>query len=174
MLCALIVAGCANLAPPYAASTDNVELLKSSGASAARVGTISVPPKLNSIQIRAVAMTSPVEGSYGAYLADAIRQEFALAKLLDPKSSVEISGALEQNDVDTGGLIRGSAVLVARVVVKKDGEIRFDKVKSATTEFDSNFIGAIAIPIGMQSYPVVVQKFLATLYSDAEFIAALR
>jgi len=34
-------------------------------------------------------------------------QEFALAKLLDPNPSVEISGRWSKNDVRTGGLIKG-------------------------------------------------------------------
>jgi hypothetical protein len=174
ILGATFVSACSTVAPPYAVSTDNVETLKRSGASPARVGKFDVPEGLNKISMRASSMTSPVEGSYGAYLADAIRQELSLAKLLDPKSSFEISGGLLKNDVDIGGFITGSAILEARVVVKKDGEIRYDKVKSATTQFDSNFIGAIAIPRGIQSYPVVVGKFVGALFSDPEFIAALK
>jgi hypothetical protein len=174
VLGALIVAGCGTTAPPYAVSIDNVETLKRAGTGPAKVGAFTAPPGLDTIHLRANYMTSPIGGSYGAYLADAIRQEFALAKLLDENSAVEISGALLKNDVDIGGFVSGSAVVEARVVVKKDGQIRYDKVMSAATNFDSHFVGAIAIPRGAQNYPLVVQKFLAALYADPDFIAALK
>jgi hypothetical protein len=174
IVAAVIVSACSSVAPPYAVSIDNVETLKKSGATPSSVGKISVPDKINSISLRGGSMNSPVGGSYGAYLADAITQELSLAKLLDPKSAIEISGELQKNDVDVSGMITGTAVLEARIVVKKAGQVRFDKVESASLEFDSNFIGGIAIPRGKQNYPIVVQKFLTTLYADLDFIAALK
>jgi hypothetical protein len=170
----VVISACTSVAPPYSASIDNVETLKKSGASPAAVGAFAASAELNSISMRGNTMESPFGGSYGAYLADAIRQELSLAKLLDPKSNLEISGALLKNDVSVGGVITGSAVVEARVVVKRSGQVRFDKVISATMEFDSNFLGAIAVARGKESYPAVVRKFLTTLYADPDFTAALK
>jgi hypothetical protein len=170
----LVISGCSTTATPYGLSVDHVEALKKAGVSPAAVGKFSTPDAINSISLRGGTMKSPVGGSYGAYLADAISQELALAKLLDPKSGTEISGDLQKNDVDVSGFITGTAVLEARIIVRKPGQVRFDKVKSASLEFDSNFIGAIAIPRGKDNYPVVVQKFLTELYADPDFIAALK
>lgn len=124
--------------------------------------------------MRGSPLESPIGGSYGAYLADAIRQELDLAKALDPAAPVEISGTLLKNDVNVANIITGSAIVEARVVVKKSGQTRYDKVKTATMEWDSSYFGYVAIPRGKENYPLVVQKLVRQLFTDADFIQALK
>ena len=47
-------------------------------------------------------------------------------------------------------------------------------LKTARHEWDSAFLGSIAIPRAQQNYPIVVQKLLASLYVDLEFLQALK
>jgi hypothetical protein len=171
---ALLAGGCTSVVPKYSPSLENVQALKNAGSPKARIGAFSDTPEVNRITLRGGPLASPIGGSYGAYLADAIRQEFDLAKALDPASTVEVSGVLLKNDVNVANIITGSAIVEARVVVKKGAQTRFDKVKTATMEWDSSYFGAVAIPRGRENYPLVVQKLIGQLFADGEFLQALK
>jgi hypothetical protein len=166
------------LAPSYNPSIENVQKLRDSGAHPARVG--SFEPKLvtgqtdNSISLRGSGMTSPYGGKFSTYIEEALKADLAAAQLLDEKSSVQISGVVTKNDVSVGNISEGTGEIEARVTVKRDNQVRYDKVKNAKIKFESSFAGAVAIPAGRKAYLDLVQKFLAGLYADADFIAALK
>ena len=40
--------------------------------------------------------------------------------------------------------------------------------------WDSSFMGAVAIPKAQQQYPLIVQKLLTMIWTDADFQAALK
>ena len=69
---------------------------------------------------------------------------------------------------------QGVGTISARFVVKRDGAVRYDQVKTVRSEWDSSFAAAIAVPRATQQYPLVVQKLLGSLYSDPAFISAIR
>lgn len=171
---ALVATGCAMQAPRYQVSLDNMEVLKKSPASVS-LGAFSVQSGSGGpISLRGNPMTSPVGADYAAYLADALRQELELAGKLDPKSKIEISGLLLKNDIAAGGISTNSGEVEARIIVKNNGVQRFDKVKRAELSWESSFVGAVAIPKAQQQYPLIVQKLLAMIWSDADFQAALK
>jgi len=172
----LALAGCAVQAGRYQPSLDNVEAMKKS-LPAVALGAFSVQSGATgaqSISLRGNSMTSPVGADYAAYLADALRQELALAGKLDAASKIEISGLLTKNDVAAGGISTNSGEIEARFIVKNGGQQRFDKVKRAEASWESSFVGAIAIPKAQQQYPVLVQKLVSQLFADADFQAALK
>lgn len=170
----LLASGCAMQAPRYQPSIDNVEALKATPRSLA-VGTFTVQAGTSpSIGLRGSSMNSPIGSDYAAYLADALRQELTLAGKLDAKSTIEVSGQLLKNDIAAGGFMTNSAEIEARFIVKNSGVPRFDKVKRAEMSWESSFIGAVAIPKAQQQYPLIVQKLLASLWSDADFQASLK
>lgn len=119
-------------------------------------------------------MSSPVGGKFTAYLEDAIKQELSAARIFDDTATVEIGGVLIQNDINVAGISEGNGIMEARITVKRDNQMRFDKVKKATITFESSFAGAVAIPKGVESYPLLVQKLLSLFYADKEFIEALK
>ncbi|MBI3150139.1 MAG: hypothetical protein HYZ17_16675 [Betaproteobacteria bacterium] len=169
--------GCSLMAPSYSPSMENVQKLKSAGDFSASVGKFeSAPDKgnANPISLRGSSMSSPYEGSYAAYLAEAIRQELSLAGKLKPGTEIEISGVLQKNDIHAAGIVTASGGVEARFAVKRAGKIVFDKVKFAGGEWESSFVGGIAIPRAQQEYPRLVQRLLAELYSDRDFFAALK
>jgi hypothetical protein len=177
LLFVLLLSGCALTAPNYSASVENAQILRDSGVGKARVGKFQADPKTGnneSISLRGSSMTSPVGGKFTDYLEDAIRSELSAARIFDDKSDVEISGVIAQNDVSVGSISEGTGIFEARVVVKRDSQVRFDKTKSVTIKFESSFAGAVAIPKGVESYPTLVQKFLSQLYADKDFIGALK
>jgi len=173
----LFATGCAGPAPNYAPSIDNVEALKKSGITAPNVGAVTVSADLpggKSLSLRANTMVSPVGATFGDYIATALRQELELAKLLNSQSGLEISGALLRNNIDAGGISTNEGQIEARFVVKRDGQVRFDKVKRIEHKWESSFAGAVAIPLAANNYPVMVQKLIGSLVTDPEFIQSLR
>jgi hypothetical protein len=170
-----LLSACSSVAPKYNTNFDNVEKLRGSKLESVAVGTVTKSDKGNDVDrltIRGGAYKSP-NGSYAAYLQEAMRQELADARLLDPTSQLELSGVLLRNELDGSGVSIGFAEIEARFVVKRAGAVRFDKVKAARHEWESSFVGAVAIPAAQQNYPIVVQKLLTTLYSDPDFRKAL-
>lgn len=176
LMFALVLSACSSMAPQYSPSVDNVQAIKKAGNVSAKVGNFSASQELTkspSLSLRGSSVVSPYDGSYANYLAEAIRQEFSMAGKLSPGANVEISGMLLKNDVDASGVTKGYGEIEARIIVKKNGGPRYDKIKAARSEWESSFAGPVAIPKAKSEYPLLVQKFLAALYADPEFLRAL-
>lgn len=176
-LALVLTTGCASKAPPYNANIDNVSTLKKSGA--APVGGVSLTvaagtPGASEIGVRATTLLSSVGSNFADYLADAIKRELELSKLLDPQSPTSITGELLKNELDASGFSIGKGSISARIIVKNGNTVKFDKVKSADITWESSFMGAVAIPKAIESYPELVQKLVTQLVSDPDFPAALR
>jgi hypothetical protein len=172
-----VMTGCATKAPPYQPSIDNVNALKRGGASTAGVGSFATQPGAPgaaSLQLRAVSMTPPSGSSYAQYLEDALKAELEMAQRLNPKGNTVITGTLLKNNINAGGFSTNDGEVEARFVVRRDGAVRFEKTKRGTAQWDSHFVGNIAIPKAQQSYTLIVQSLLASLYADPEFQAAIR
>lgn len=168
--------GCAIQAPPYQPSINNVSALKRDTTQSVSVGKFAppaTPGAAASIGLRGSSMSSPVGASFADYLASALQAELALAQRFDSGSKVNVSGALLATDVDTA-IGTASGFIEARFVVTRDGQVRFDKVKRGTHQWDSSFAAAVAVPAAQNAYPVIVQNLLSNLFSDADFLSALK
>jgi hypothetical protein len=119
-------------------------------------------------------MTSPYGGSFSNYLAEAIKQELALAGKLKESADIEVSGVLLKNDIDVSGLSVGIGEIEARFIVKKNGISQYEAVKSVKTRFESSFMGAVAVPKGQQEYPNLVRALVGELLQDSLFVKALK
>lgn len=178
LLCAAaLVGGCSVTTPRYTASLDSVQKLKDGGIQAVKVGTFQPAPGLSTdkaISVRGNSVASPYDNSYAVYLAQALTQELSLAGRLNPDAQIEVSGVLQKNDLNVPPIGSGSGDIAARFIVTRSGAVRYDQVKSIHEEWDSSFVGAIAIPRAQEKYPVMVQKLLAELCADPAFIEALK
>jgi hypothetical protein len=119
-------------------------------------------------------MVSPVGKHFGDYISAALRQELELARLYNPQANTEISGILLKNNINAGGFSVNDGQIDVRFFVKRDGVVRFDKIKRVEHQWESSFVGAIAIPAAANNYPVMVQKLMSALVTDADFVAAVR
>ena len=168
--------GCSLVAPKYTLSVNHVQTLRDAGPASVKVGAISAQGDEahdQSISLRGSAMHSPY-GTYARYLQEALTQELREANILDPNAQVEISAVVLKNDIHAAGFVTASADIEARFQVTRAGQTTFDKIKSAHLEWDSSFIGGIAIPRAQQHYPQVVSALLEQLYADREFLQALK
>jgi len=170
-----ILSGCAAMAPNYNTSPASAQKLQAAKVQPAKVGDFTADKNAanTSIALRASTM-EPAQGTYAKYLADAIKNELELVKLYSAASTTEISGVLIRNEMNTGLAATGEGLMEAKFVVRRDGAVRFDKTKQAHIEWDSNFLGAIAIPRAQREYPRLVQALVAELFSDSDFVAALK
>jgi hypothetical protein len=173
---AALGSGCSLVAPRYTASLDNVQVIKDAGIQAAKVGKFDSTPgngNSNPISLRGSSMSSPYDGSYATYLSEALKQDLSLAGKLAPDAEIEVSGALQKNDINIP-LGSGSGDLEARFIVKRSAMVRYDQVKSIHDVWDSSFVAAVAMPRAQARYPEMMRKLLASLYSDPAFIDALK
>lgn len=172
----LLITGCSYIAPKYNTDFNNISQLRREKLNPARVGTVvketDANPDVDSLTIRGGSYLSPY-GSYTSYLAEALKEELDDARLLDPMSQIEVSAVLLRNSLDAG-FSTGVAEIEARFVVRNAGTIKFDKVKVARHTWESSFAGDIALTKAQQNYPIVVQKLVGQLFSDPEFISALK
>lgn len=170
----LFIAGCATIAPKYNTDFNHISPLRKEKLNPVRVAPVTKDPtaKVDSLTIRGSSYLSPY-GSYADYLAEALKQELDDAQLLNPNSQIEVSAVLLRNSLDAGISI-GVAEVEARFVVRKAGELKYEKVKIAKLTWESSFVGDIAVPLAEQNYLKVMQKLIGLLLSDPEFISALR
>jgi hypothetical protein len=170
-----LAAGCASNAPTYSASLANVEAAGKLRGSVA-VGKFGFAPgmesQLNTVQARASTFTSPVNNSYADYIAKALETELAEAGKLDAASARKLTGTLEKNDLSAGGFNTNDAEIAVHFRLENGGAVRYDKTLTAKHEWESSFMGGIAIPRAIQNYVVTVQKLLKELYDDADFVNA--
>jgi len=170
--------GCANvkLGAPVA-SIDNIQKEKASGAGPMAVGEFKLAPGLaadldKGVSIRSNQVSSPVEGSFAAYLKETLRTDLQAAGLLDPASKTVVSAQLTRSQVDAP-MDTGTAKVSARFVVKRDGRTAYDRELSASDSWPSSFVGATAIPAAINHYGSLYRSLVATLFGDKEFIAAV-
>lgn len=170
----VLVTACSMQAPPYQASIENVQMMKVAKLNEVNVGAINSSKKLNKISLRGSSMFSPIGASYGEYLSLALTEELKLAKIWSGVSATVITGEFIANDIDVSGFSKGTGEASVKFIVKKGEQVLFDKVVSANHEFDSSFVGAIAIPNGQKNYVNLVQKLIKNLFEDPEFISVLK
>lgn len=173
----VFLVGCAGPAPHYQPSIANVEALKKAEIPPVRTGNFTVAGDLktaSAIQLRANSMVSGVGNHYGDYIAAALRQELELARLYDPQAGIEIAGTLLENDINAGGMTTNDGLIAVQFVVRRGGQQRYGKTQRVQHQWEGAFAGAVAIPNAANNYPIMVQKLIAQLLADPEFIQALR
>ena len=169
-----LLGGCAMSAPAYSPAVANVE-------SASRLkGKVSVgkfdfrEPGLDGLSARGMTFTSPVSGSYGAYIAEAVRGELQAAGRHDPSSPKVLTGTVEKNSLSAAGINTNDAQIAVRFRLTEGGRATYDKVLESRHEWESSFLGGVAIPRAVQNWVVTLQKLFALLYADPEFSDSTR
>lgn len=174
LLVSVMTTGCMTMqTPTYEPSINNYEKLQEGGYKKVAVADFTLADEeLNQISVRGNPLVSSVNESYGTYLKAALEEEFYKAGLLLSDSSCVISGVILENDIETGAS-EAKGHISAQVVVTDNGKVLFDKKLTATHQWASSFIGAVAIPRARDNYPFVVREFIFKLIEDEEFQKAM-
>lgn len=170
----LLLAGCLSVpSAPYQAGVQNSGKLLAGHYKPMRAGKFdaAVGVEDRAINVRgANTLTSGArDGTFSGYLREALEAELATAGLLDHQAPVTISGTLLQNRVDAGSARSASAVVGARFVVERNGQVVYDRVLTARHAWDSSFMAAIAVPTAFQNHAAAIQKLLGQLFADPDF-----
>jgi len=171
------LSACANVpAPAYQPGIGNLQALRVA-ATPIGVDDFAAAPGVNDRKfgLRADSMTGAgSDGSFSTYLQQALEKELRNAGRLDDAAGLRLSGTLTENRLDANGMSVGDATVGARFVLTRDGRVIYDQVHSVDHEWESSFIGALAIPAAMQGYSATVQKLVGELFADPAFIEATR
>ena len=175
--CCVLLASCLSVpSTPYQAGVRNAGVLLAGHYKPMRTGEFSAGPGVQdrAINVRgANTLTSSArDGSFSGYLREALEAELSTAGQLDTQSPITINATLLQNRLDGGSARTGSAVVAARFVVERNGQVAYDRELTARHTWDSSFIAAIAVPSAFQNHATTVQKLLGQLFADPDFVRA--
>ena len=177
LLVSLLLGGCASVpVPSYKPPIANTESLLQHQGNKLEVGQVTaasgVPDTRLSVRGSSLQGTG-ANHTFSAYLQEALTSELTTAGRLDHNANTRVDATLTHNELDGSGFSKGTADLRARFVVVRDGRPVYDKTLSVHHEWESSFIGGIAIPAAIQNYPVAVQKLVGKLFQDGDFIKAV-
>lgn len=174
ILLVMVLAGCTTVAPPYNPSFSRVEMLKQANLNKVKIGEVKAKePGVERVTIRGGTMKSPYE-TYANYLGQAIKEELQRSNLVDAAADYTITIDLLKNDIDGSGVSIGTADLSARFIALKSGVVVYDQVHTIHHEWESSFIGAIAIPNTINNYPVAMHKLVGEFLTDENLLKALK
>lgn len=173
VLLALASAACTMNPPPYATSFQNVQKIKKL-QQPVNVGKFDLGSnELASISLRANTM-KPAQGSFADYVRGAAVAELQQGNKLATDSQNELIATLTENVLDSSGFETGHGRMAARFTLKRGSTTSFNKTLSANVDWPSSFVGSIAIPNAVNAYPDLVEKLLGNLWSDPDFVNALK
>lgn len=177
LVLAVMTTGCAQLqAPPY--STDYEALDRLKAGKPATVMVSSVQPtdpnhQVNQISLRGAGMRSP-SGTFSRYLEDALVRDLKEISAFAPDAVTRLDATIVTNDVSVGNISTGTGTMEVTLIITREGQQRLSKTYKASTSFESSFAAIVAIPAGQAAYPQLVRALLREVYSDPQFIAAIR
>ncbi|MDP2247138.1 MAG: hypothetical protein Q8J65_03330 [Nitrosomonadales bacterium] len=169
--------GCATYdAPNYSPNYETIDQVKKIRADRFSVATVQPTDpeaKVNKISLRGASLKSQ-SGTFSKYLENALISDLTELGFYDASSDARIHVNILKNEIDVSGLSKGTGILAANVKVIKGGTVSLDKDYTASTQFESSFAGAVAIPKGQTEYPNLVRAFLSHVYSDQSFVEAIK
>lgn len=170
--------GCASVKlPAPTASAPTVEKLRAANLAPAAAGSFAVAPgqpaeldrSLSGLRGSSVTAAS---GSFSQQLKDELVAALKASGLYDEKAPIVIEGLLTDSKVDAGAST-GTGRLAARFAVTRGGKRVFDKELAVDAQWESSFVGAIAIPAAINQYGALYKALVAKLVDDPAFRAAL-
>lgn len=176
LMVAVALSGCALGVPNYSPRYEVIDQLKTKSIGKLAVGDFQPSdPRadVNHITLRGSPL-SPENGTFSDYLENALRSDLTEIGVYDPAAGIRLDATLLKNDIDVSGFSTGTGVLEVRLSVSKQSKVTFEKTYTANTQFDSSFVGAVAIPKGQAEYPNLVRTLLQQVYLDATFINAVK
>jgi uncharacterized lipoprotein YmbA len=163
---ATMLGGCATQQLlPYQASVANQMKLGSLPPTARfQVAAGGVEPSDVQTTIRALRISAPNEGSWAAYLDQALRTELATSGNYDAEAPARIEATLSEVHIADG-----EAEVTGRFIVRQGVSVRYDKVLRADARWDSAFLGVIATSSGLNQSTAIFQALLRNLFADPDF-----
>lgn len=177
LVLAAMTAGCAQLqAPPYSTDYEALDRLKASKPAAVMVGAVQPTDanhRVNAISLRGAGMRSP-SGTFARYLEDALVQDLKEISAFAPDAITRLDATIVTNDVSVGNIATGTGTMEVALVITREGRQRLAKTYKADITFESSLAAIVAVPAGQAAYPQLVRALLREMYSDPQFVTAIR
>ena len=173
----LVASGCTTVAPTYKGSRENVESINAIGDFKLAVDRFTDSEGVDNkkqLTIRANTATSPYGPTYASYIENAIRQDLSISSRYSDSSITRISGVLLKNDVDAFGITTGTGICEVEFSLINNSNVLYKKRLTQNHQWESSFVGAVAIPKATNEYPVMVEKLLNKLFTDNDFVKAVK
>lgn len=178
ILMLISMVGCASvkMSPP-SASADTLHKLRAANLESSSVGEFGLAPGLKPELdkslggLRGMSLRG-ANDSFSQQLKDTVIVELKAAGLYDEKSELQIEAQLLESQVNAA-INKGSAKLAANFTVDKAGKRIFEKSFSVDSQWDSSFIGDIAVPEAINQYSSLYRQLVAKLFDDKDFQIAL-
>ena len=172
----LLVSGCASInVPPYSPHYETIDRLREldiEKMSVGEVGPRDPDAAVNQISLRGAMLKSP-SGTFASYLENAIRSDLMEMGFYDPTSTTRIDAIIFKNDI-AAGISTGTGVMEVMLTIKKKGKRTFEKTYVANIQFESAYLGNMALNRGLAQYPNLVRELLRQVYRDSAFIKAVK
>lgn len=171
----LTISGCSIKGHKYKADFNSINELKDANLKSMNIQKDTLNNDKNEqVSLRAMNMTSPYGGSFSKYLEISLEEQLKQSSLYDDKSSIKISTILLKNDVDISGFSIGEANLSAQFIVTINNNKMYKKIHTIHYEWDSSFIGQIAIENALANYPIAMQHLINKFMQDKELIELIK
>ncbi|MFI4973420.1 MAG: hypothetical protein ACHP84_02650 [Caulobacterales bacterium] len=163
--------------PAPQANLDDIQALRAGGIAPLRVGSFVPGPGQptfmdKSIMVRAGEQAAP-GGSFSRHLGDTIEAQLEAAGKFDPNSAQVVSGVITKTHLDSS-MPTGRAELAATFTLTRDGRTVFQKTIDDQSTWNSDFVGAVAIPDAFNHYEGLFTQIAGELFADPEFRTAAR
>lgn len=134
-----------------------------------QVTTLGSDPSNVTTVVRAIRVTAPGNGSWSAYLGQALHAELAASGHYDANAALVLDASLNELKINDG-----AGAVTGHFVIHDAKGVRYDKVLHVDAKWDSDFLGVIAASSGMNQATAVFQALLQKLFDDPDFIKAVR
>lgn len=170
----LTLSGCAqiplgNPSPNF----DNIAKARSLNIAPISVGKFQADPKADpgmdkGLSVRSNNVTSPVEGSFAQYLRQTLITDLQAGGLYDEKAPAVLSGTLTESALEVP-IGAAHTSLGANFVLTRDSKAVYQKNLKASVNWEAPFLGAVAIPEGINRYTALHHELVKKLLDDPDF-----
>jgi hypothetical protein len=166
---------CTEQIQPLSASFETLQLLRENAVPPMALGSFTSASKEvgKTVTIRLSAMKPPKGGNFAEFLGATFETELQAAGKLDPASPLRIGAVLTESHVGED-MAKGRASLGATVALTRAGVEIFTRPYRVETRWQSDFIGALAIPEAFRQYNSLYALLVRKAMSDPELLAAAK
>jgi hypothetical protein len=170
--------GCASVKMPApTASAVTVEKLRAANMAAVSAGSFTIAPGKPAEMDRSLgglrgSSLTAASGSFSQQLKEEIVATLKAAGLYDERAPIVIEGRLTDSKVDAA-IGTGTGRLAAQFSVTRAGKRVFDKELAVDAQWESSFVGAIALPAAINQYGALYKSLATKLFEDPEFRTAV-
>lgn len=169
-----LTAGCTSKGKIYTPNLDSVDKLQSKDLKQVKVSHNTGGSVVYEISLgRGTNMMSSPYITYQEYLEKALTENLMQAGLYSEKSNIRIKATLLNNELDTG-LSTGTAILSANFVILEGDVERLNKTLQVKYEWESHFVGAIAMSRTIDNYVIAMQKLVDEFLLNDEVLTILK